>query len=42
VRWQGHSYEVTAVRPSINVLSVALKRMTDDDGKPYEPDGEGE
>ena len=40
VRWQGHCYEVTAVRPSLNVLSVALRRMTDDEGQPYVPDPE--
>ena len=40
VRWQGHCYEVTAVRPSLNVLSVALRRMTDDEGLPYVPDPE--
>ena len=38
IRWQGHSYEVTAVRPSINNVSIALKRMTEDHGVPYVPD----
>ena len=42
VRWQGHLYEVTAVRPSINSLSVALRRMTEDEGLPYVPDPEPE
>lgn len=27
IRWQGHLYTITAVRPSINALSVALKRQ---------------
>ena len=33
VRWKDHSYDVIAVRPSINVLSVALRRQTEDYGE---------
>lgn len=44
IRWKGHMYEVTAVRPSINSLTVALKRMTDGEDDPvgpeHEPDGD--
>ena len=29
VRWNGHLYDVIAVRPSLNVLSVALRRQTE-------------
>ena len=29
IEWQGDLYEITAVRPSLNVLSVALKKRTD-------------
>ena len=36
VRWKDHLYEITAVRPSLNGLSVALRRMTEDHGEPYE------
>ena len=50
VCWKGHRYEVTAVRPSLNGLSVALRRMTDIDESEgpeepedeTEPEGEGE
>ena len=28
ISWRGNEYEITAVRPSINVLAVALKRCT--------------
>lgn len=28
VVWRGAEYEVTAVRPTLNVLSVALKKLT--------------
>ena len=33
VRWKDHSYDVIAVRPSINVLSIALRRQTEDYGE---------
>ena len=41
IRWKGHQYEITAVRPSLNNLSVALRRITDEE-EPAESDGEGE
>lgn len=28
VRWKGNTYEIKAVRPSLNVLAVALKKRT--------------
>lgn len=28
IDWQGATYEIKAVRPSLNVLSVALKKLT--------------
>lgn len=31
IRWKGETYEITAVRPSLNGMSVALRRMTDGD-----------
>ena len=40
VRWRGNLYEVTAVRPTINGESIALRRMTADEGEPYVPDPE--
>ena len=40
VRWNGQLYEVTAVRPSLNGVSIALRQMTADEGKPYVPDAE--
>jgi len=45
ISWKGNLYDVVAVRPSLNVLSVALKRQTKEYIDPYipenEPDGEG-
>lgn len=40
IRWKGKCYEITAVRPSINSVSIALRQMTADEGKPFEPDPE--
>lgn len=37
VNWRGNKYGVTAVRPSLNVLSVALRRQTADNA-----DGDGD
>ena len=33
--WKGKKYDVTAVRPSLNVLSVALRQRTEDHGDQY-------
>lgn len=38
IRWQGNTYMITAVRPSINGLSVALKRMTGGEDLPMGPE----
>lgn len=29
IRWKGHTYDIVAVRPSLNVLSAVLRRQTD-------------
>lgn len=51
IRWKGHMYEITAVRPSLNFFSAALKRMpdepeesddSDEPDEPDEPDGDGD
>lgn len=46
IRWKGHMYEVTAVRPSPNSVTIALERMTDGEDDPVgpdpEPEGDGE
>lgn len=33
IEWQGATYEVKAVRPSINFLSIAMKRLTVEPGQ---------
>ena len=38
VVYNGNTYDVTAVRPSLNVLSVALHQRTADHGDQYEGD----
>ena len=38
IRWQQHLYDIVAVRPSLNVLSAALRRRTENHGEPYEQD----
>lgn len=40
IRWKGDLYDIQAVRPSINSLTVALRRQTRDYGD--EADGDGE
>ena len=41
IEWKGHKYDITAVIPSINVLSVALRQRSDDNGDQYEePEGD--
>lgn len=39
--WKNKTYDVTAVRPSLNVLSVALHQRTDDNGDQLIDDGNG-
>ena len=38
IRWKGNIYEIKAVRPSLNVLNVALKQRTKEHEDPYIPD----
>ena len=46
IRWKGELYDITAVRPSLNVLSVALRKQTksyedfEPEDETEEPDGE--
>ena len=42
IRYNGRLYDITAVRPSLNVLSVALRQKTEDHASemPYVPDPE--
>lgn len=42
IRWKGNTYDIQAVCPSLNVLSIALRRQTgtDPENGPEEPDGE--
>lgn len=40
IEWNGHWYEVKAVSPSLNYLSVALKRRTENTAPPVQ-EGEG-
>lgn len=42
VRWKDDSYDITAVRPSLNGMSVALRRMINAPEIPYEPENQGE
>ena len=42
VRWKGDLYDIMAVRPSLNVLSIALRKQTGNHTQPYEPDPEVE
>lgn len=37
IRWNGNLYEVRAVSPSLNVLNIALRRMTVDETVIEEP-----
>ena len=36
--WKGIEYEILAVRPSINSVTIALRRQTSDNYEPYIPD----
>ena len=40
IRWKGNMYEITAVRPSINYVSIALRRVTGDAAEGDEPEPE--
>ena len=42
LRWKGDLYDVQAVKPSINFVSIALRKQTVAHDDPYvEPEGEG-
>lgn len=38
IRWKGELYDVTAVRPSLNLLSVAIRKQTANRGMDHEGD----
>ena len=38
IRWKGDLYDVTAVRPSLNGMSIALRRNVNPPEVPYVPD----
>lgn len=38
IRWKDNMYDVVAVRPSINAVSIALRRQTAVNDDPYVPD----
>ena len=40
IRWKGEKYDIRAVRESLNVLSVALRKQTTAHEDPYVPDGD--
>lgn len=40
IRWRGNEYEILAVRPSLNVLNAALRKVTDNHGTVPEPAGD--
>ena len=42
IRWKGELYDVMAVHPSMNSVSIALRRQTKVHDDPYVADGEGE
>lgn len=43
IRWKGNLYDIQAVKPSINSVSIALRRQTEAHADPYvEPEGDGE
>ena len=42
IKWNGHLYDVTSVAPTINSVSIALRRQTESYEDPYVPDGDGE
>ena len=36
--WKGNTYDITAVRPSLNSVSIALRKRTADNGDQYKGD----
>lgn len=42
IRWKGDLYDVLSVKPSLNAVSIALRKQTVDHNDPYiEPEGDG-
>ena len=41
IRWKGNLYDILAVRPSLNAVSIALRRRTDDSTAATPGEGEG-
>jgi hypothetical protein len=39
IRWKGELYDIQAVKPSFNIMNVALRKQTVNHGEPY-PDGD--
>lgn len=42
IRWKGNLYDVQAVRPSLNSVSIALRQQTKVHEDPYIPENDGE
>lgn len=40
--WKGKKYDITAVRPSMNVLNIALRQQTENHGDQLEEADEGD
>ena len=40
IRWKNNLYDVVAVRPSLNSVSIALRKQTVNHANPYIPDGD--
>ena len=38
IRWKARMYDIRAVRQSLNSLSIALRKQTENHAEPYEPD----
>lgn len=42
IRWKDDLYDVVSVKPSLNAVSIALRKQTVDHNDPYiEPEGDG-
>ena len=40
IRWNGSLYDIQAIRPSLNSVSIALRKQTTAHDDPYVPDGD--
>ena len=38
IEWNGNEYDIRAIRPSLNVLSIALRKRTSNHGEEPEPE----